>query len=213
MKLGKPDRPVVLGRLGHNSGVELPVDTTVSGALLPERGRRAVGEWASAAAISCSLVLAAGGGYVFYASIRPISIAEGYGAVFLDFPWIMVYLVLAAAWVVGPVILLVLGLVHLLRPARHRWWSAAGWLVAQAGDIAFGFLVMHGYRLLFSAAPLDLDRTPLGPSRWAPAGPYWLALVAAGGELAVGAVLIALVSPLSGKLPGGFRLPRDRMRR
>jgi hypothetical protein len=191
----------------------LPVDTTVSGALLPERGRREAGEWAIAAAISCSLVLAAGGGYVFYASIRPISIAEGYGAVLLDFPWIMAYLVLAAAWVAGPVILLVLGSVHLLRPARHRWWSAAGWLVALAGDIAFGFLVMHGYRLLFSAAPLDLDRTPLGPSRWAPAGPYWLALVAAGGELAVGAVLIALVSPLSGKLPGGFQLPRDRMRR
>ena len=193
--------------------MELPVDTTVSGALLPERGRWAAGEWAIAVAISCSLVLAAGGGYVFYASLRPISIAEGYGAVLFDFPWILAFLVLAAAWVAGPVILLVAGLVHLLRHARHRWWSAVGWLVAVAGDIAIGFLVMHGYRLLFSAAPLDLDGTPLGPSRWAPAGPYWLALVAAGGELAVGAVLIALVSPSPGKLPGGFRRRRDRMKR
>lgn len=138
--------------------MELPVDTTVSGALLPERGRWAAGEWAIAVAISCSLVLAAGGGYVFYASLRPISIAEGYGAVLFDFPWILAFLVLAAAWVAGPVILLVVGLVHLLRHARHRWWSAVGWLVAVAGDIAIGFLVMHGYRLLFSAAPLDLYR-------------------------------------------------------
>ena len=126
--------------------------------MLPERGRWAAGEWAIAVAISCSLVLAAGGGYVFYASLRPISIAEGYGAVLFDFPWILAFLVLAAAWVAGPVILLVAGLVHLLRHARHRWWSAVGWLVAVAGDIAIEFLVMHGYRLLFSAAPLDLYR-------------------------------------------------------
>jgi hypothetical protein len=193
--------------------VELPVDTTASGALLPERGRWAAGEWAIAVAISCSLVLAAGGGYVFYASLRPVSIAEGYGAVIFDLPWILAFWVLAAAWVAGPVIVLVVGLVHLLRHARHRWWSAAGWLVALAGNTGIGFLVMHGYRLLFSAAPLDLDGTPLGPSRWAPAGPYWLALVAAGSELAVGTVLIALVSPSPGKLPGGFRFLRDRTRR
>jgi hypothetical protein len=192
--------------------MELPADTTLSGALLPERGRRAASEWAIAVAISCSLVLAAGGGYVFYASIRPVSIPTDFFPI-ADLPWLTAFLLLAAAWVAGPVILLVLGLVHLLRHPRHRWWSAAGWLVALAGDIAIGFLVMHGYRLLFSAAPLDLDGTPLGPSRWAPAGPYWLALVASGGELAVGAVLIALASPLPGKLPGGFRLSRDRMRR
>jgi hypothetical protein len=191
--------------------VELPVDTTVSGALLPERGRRAAGEWAIAVAMICSLVLAAGGGYVFYASIRPVSIPAGLFPI-TDFPWVLAFLLLAAAWVAGPVILLVLGLVHLLRHACHRWRSAAGWLVALAGDIAIGFLVMHGYRLLFSAAPLDLDGTPLGPSRWAPAGPYWMALAAAG-ELAAGAVLIALTSRLPGKLPGGFRFSRDWMRR
>ena len=96
-----------------------------------------------------SLVLAAGGGYVFYASIRPVSIEEGYGSVLFDFPWILAYLVLAAVWMGGPVILLVLGLIHLLRHARHRWWSAACWLIMLAAGVAIGFLIMHGYRLLF----------------------------------------------------------------
>ncbi|HXT90731.1 MAG TPA: hypothetical protein VN714_15875 [Trebonia sp.] len=88
-----------------------PVETTVSSAL-PEQGRSAVGEWTIAVTIICSVVLAAGGGYVFYASIRPVSIAEGYGSVLFDFPWILAYLVLAAVWVGGPVILLVLGIPH-----------------------------------------------------------------------------------------------------
>ena len=193
--------------------MELPVETTVSGALPPERGRRAVGEWTIAVTIICSLVLAAGGGYVFYASIRPISIEEGYGSVLFDFPWILAYWVLAAAWVGGPVILLVLGLIHLLRQPRHRWWSAAGWLIMLAAGSAIGFLTMHEYGLLFSAYPTDIAGEPLGPSRWAPGRPYWLALVTAGGELAVGAVLIALVNASSGKLPARFRLTRGRTRR
>jgi hypothetical protein len=180
--------------LGHNNGMELPVDTTVSAALRPERGRRAAGEWAIAVTLICSLVLAAGGGYVFYASIRPVSIETGYGSVLFDWPWLLAFSILAATWVAGPVILLVLGLVQLLRQARHRWRSAAGWLVMLAADAALGFLILHGYRLLFSAGE------PLGPSRWAPAGPYWPALVAAGGELAVGAILIALASASARRL-------------
>jgi len=55
------------------------------------------------------------------------------------------------------------------------------------------------YRLLFSAYPADSAGEPLGPSRWAPGGPYWLALVAVAGELAVGAVLVALVNASPGK--------------
>jgi hypothetical protein len=62
---------------------------------------------------------------VFYASIRPVSIEEGYGSVLFDFPWILAYCVLAAAWVGGPVILLVLGLTHLLRHARSCEISSA----------------------------------------------------------------------------------------
>jgi hypothetical protein len=199
--------------MGHNNGMELPVETTVSRALPPERGRRAAGEWTIAVTIISSLVLAVGGGYVFYASIRPVSIAEGYGSILFDFPWILAYWVLAAAWVGGPVILLVLGLTHLLRHARHRWRSAACWLITLAAGVAIGFLIMHGYRLLFSAYPADSAGEPLGPSRWAPGGPYWPALVAAAGELAVGAVLVALVNASLGKLPAGFRLTRDRTRR
>lgn len=99
----------------------------------------------------------------------------------------------AAVWVGGPVILLVLGLIHLLRQARPRWWSAACWLIMLVVGGAIGFLIMHGHRLLLSAYPTDTAGEPLGPSRWAPSGPYWLALAAAAGELAVGAVLIALV--------------------
>jgi hypothetical protein len=193
--------------------MELPVDTAASGALPPERDRRTAGEWAIAVTMICSLVLAAGGGYVFYASIRPVSISTGYFAVVGDFPWLLAYLVLAATWVAGPAILLVLGLVHLLRQVRHRWWSAAGWIVALAANVPTGFLIMHGYRLLFSAYPTDSAGEPLGPSRWTPGGPYWLALAAAGGELAVGVILIALVNASPGKLPGGVRLSRDRARR
>jgi hypothetical protein len=174
--------------------MESPLETTVSRALPPERGRRSVAEWTIAVSISCSLVLAAGGGYVFYASMRPVSIAEGYGAVLLDFPWIMAGLVLVATWVGGPVILLVPGLIQLLRHARHRWRSAACWLIVLAADVATGFVILHGYRLLFFAYPTDIDGEPLGPSRWAPGGPYWLALLAAGGELALCAILIAAPS-------------------
>lgn len=180
--------------IGHNDRMELPAGVTALGASPPKLGRSAVGEAAVVAAATCSLVLAAGAGYVFCASIWPVSISTGYGAVFLDWPWVLAYLVLQAVWVAGPVILLVLGLVHLLRHARHRWRSAACWLVLLAAGAAVGFLVIHGYRLLFSAYPKAIAGEPLGPSRWAPGGPYWLALAAAAGELAVGAGLVALAS-------------------
>ncbi len=188
----------------HTNGMALPGETTVSDALPPQRGRGVIGDWTIAVTIACSLTLTAGALYVFYASIQPVSISEGYGAVLFDFPWMLAYLTLAAVWLGSPVILLVLGLVHLLRHARHRWWSAACWLILLAAGVGTGFLVMHGYRLLFLAYPTDTAGEPLGPSRWAPAGPYWLALAAAVGELAVGAVMIALVSAS----PGGRRLSR-----
>jgi hypothetical protein len=54
--------------------MELPGETTVPGALPSERTRSAVGEWTIAVTIICSMMLVARAGYVFYASIWPVSI-------------------------------------------------------------------------------------------------------------------------------------------
>lgn len=95
--------------------------------------------------------------------------------------------------------LLILGLVHLHQRARIKWWSAVAWVGTVAAGMAIGVLIMHDFGLLFTAYPKDLDGSPLGPSRFAPATPYWQALIATGGQLAVGAVMIALISALSRK--------------
>ncbi len=190
----------------------LPVDPVLPGALPSGRGHRMAGAWAVAVTMSYSLVLAAGGGYVFYASVRPVSFSVDFFPLF-DLPWVLMFLVLGVAWVAGPVILLVLGLIHVLRQPRYRWRSAAGWLLALAAATAIGFLILHDFHLLFTAYPRDEAGDPLGPSRWAPGGPYWQALVAAGGELAVGGILIALVSASLGALPRSLRLSRNRTRR
>jgi hypothetical protein len=149
----------------------------------------------------CALPPVAGGGYVFYASIRPVTIATGYGAVFLDVPWIAAYLFILAAWVLGPVLLLITGLIHLLAPARRNWRSAAAWVTAVAAALAIGYLISKDYTLLFTAAPLDMDGTPLTSSRWAPGTPYWQALFAAGGQLAISAVMIALIAAAGRRKP------------
>ena len=69
-----------------------------------------------------------------------------------------------------------------------------------------GRLILHDFDLLLTAFPRDLDGTPLGPSRFAPGAPYWQALIAACGELMVGALLIALMVALSRKT--AFKNPR-----
>jgi len=175
--------------------VEFPIDTTASGLVMPASGGSAVRKWTIALSVAYSLILAAGAGCVFYASIRPVSISTGYFS-FLD-GWSAAYLLLGAAWVVGPVILLILGLIGLSRHVRLTWWFAVGWLSAVAGGTAIGLRIMHGFGLLFTAYPYDGDGSPLGPSRWAPGTPYWQALVAMGGQLAVGAAMIALIAALS----------------
>jgi len=43
----------------------------------PEPGARAVEQWTAVVAIIYSLTLAAGAGYVFYASIRPVTRRDG----------------------------------------------------------------------------------------------------------------------------------------
>jgi hypothetical protein len=171
--------------------------------MAPEPGGRAVGQWTTAVAIIYSLILAAGAGYVFYASIRPVTIATGYFAELADYPWVLAFLVLLAVWVVGPVALLVLGVIELLHPPRLGWWFAVGWLIALTGSTAIGRVILHDFDLLLTAFPRDTDGTPLGPSRFAPGAPYWQALIAASGELAVGAIMIALIVASSRKaVPG-----------
>ena len=177
--------------------MESRVEATVSGEVMPGPGGAAVKEWTIAVAVAHALILAAGAGYVFYASIRPVTIATGYFANIADIPWEAAYLLLAAVWVVGPLFLLVLGLVDLRRRTGFRWWFACGWLIALAAGAAVGLVILHDYGLLFSAYTPDLDGTALTPSRFAPGGPYWPALIAAGGQLAVCAVMIALVAALS----------------
>ena len=67
--------------------------------------------WTGAVALAFvslySLTLAAGGGYIFYASIRPVSVPAGFGAPFTNFPWFAAALLILAAWVAGPVGLLI----------------------------------------------------------------------------------------------------------
>jgi hypothetical protein len=169
---------------------------TVPGPVTPKPGGRATRAWAIVAAVLYSLILAAGGGYVFFASIRPVSIPTGYFSEFTDFPWEAASSLLAAVWVAGPVMLLALG-VDLRLHARLTWRFAAGWLSALAAGTTIGLLIMHDFGLLSTSYPRDLDGSPLGPSRFDPGAPYWQALIAAGGELAVGAIMIAMVAALS----------------
>jgi hypothetical protein len=145
---------------------------------------------------------------VFYASIRPVSIPTEYFSVLADGPWEAAYLLLAAVLVVGPLVLLALGIDLRLR-ARLTWWFVAGWLSALAGGTAIGLLTMHDFGLLFTAYPRDLDGSPLGPSRFDPGAPYWQALIATGGELAVGTIMITLVATLSRKEAPSVLNPRQ----
>jgi hypothetical protein len=104
-------------------GVESAVDAAASRPLIPGPGGGAVKAWTIAASATYSLVLAAGGGYVFYASIRPVSIPKGYGDFFADGPWETGFLLLGAVLVLGPVMLLALGLDQRVH-ARLTWWFA-----------------------------------------------------------------------------------------
>jgi hypothetical protein len=173
--------------------VVLPSDSPVPARPAPQPDISRAGATAIAFAILYSLALAAGGGYVFYASIRPVSIDVSYGAPLVDLPWAAAAVLLAAAWAAGPVALLISGLLHLCRAARRKRQAAAAWLAALAAGTSTGYLILHGYRLLATASPKLPDGTPLGPSRWAPGSPYWPSLIAAAGQLAVGAAMIALI--------------------
>ena len=109
-------------------------------------------------------------------------------------------MLLGTVLVSGPLMLLALG-IDLRLYARLKWWFVVGWLSGLAGGTTIGLLVMHDFGLLFAAYPRDLDGSPLGPSRFDPGAPYWQALIAASGELAVGAIMIALTATLPAQTP------------
>lgn len=179
--------------------MELPLDAPAPTHLGPKSLGVVAEEWTIAVSVAYSLILATGGGYVFYASIRPVSIQTGYGAVFFDLPWAAAYLLLVIVWLPGWLMLLALGLRILHQTARLKGWLAIAWVGAVAAGMAIGVVILRDFDLLFTAYRRGLDGSPLGPSRFAPAGPYWPALIAAGGQLAVGAVMIALANALRGK--------------
>lgn len=170
--------------------LELPVDEPVSA----PSAKQADISWAGAVALAVvpvySLTLAAGGGTVFYASIRPVTISTGYFAVFGDVPWIAAdLLILAACWA-GPVALLIAGLIHF----RRKWRLAVAWVGVVAAGTAISYVIFHDYRLLFTAYPQDDSGSPLGPSRWVPGSPYWQALAATISQCAIGVVMTALIA-------------------
>jgi len=160
--------------------VELPVDTPAAAPSTPQPDIGWAGAFAIAIALLYTLTLAAGGGYVFYASIRPASVDAAFGAPFIDLP----YALLGIAWAVGPVALLITGLPRLHQIAPDNWRPAAAWVGAVAAGTAIGYLIVHGYGLLVSA------------SRNAPGGSaYWQVLIATAGQLAIGVAMIALLIP------------------
>jgi len=184
----------VIALFGHRTGRVRCQDSPVDAPVSAPSARQADIGWAGAAALTFallySLTLAAGGGYVFYASTHPVSLATGYFAMFPDFPWFAAdLLILAACWA-GPVALLIAGLIHF----RRKWRLAVAWVGAVAAGTVISYVIFHDYRLLFTACPCDDSGSPLGPSRWAPGAPYWQAFAATIGQLAVGVVMTALIA-------------------
>ena len=169
--------------------MKLPADSLETARSAPQPDIGWVAAVALAFALLYTLTLAAGEGYVFYASIRPVTIAQGNGAFFLDIPWIAASLLMFAAWLLAPVPLLILGLIHLLRTARRKWWLSVAWVCTLAAGTALGYVIHNDYLLLFTA-----DTCDCGPSRWAPGAPYWQAAVVTLGQLAVGFVMTALIT-------------------
>jgi hypothetical protein len=148
-----------------------------------------------------SLMLAACGGFVFYTSIRPVSIPEG----ILDWPWVMALTVVAVIWLVLPMPLLVLGLVSLHRSRRLRWRPAAAWTIAVVVAVAIGYANLLGFGHWFGLNAHDIGwaSPPCFPSGSPPSCESsvirldWQPLIVAGGQLAAGGVMIALIAALT----------------
>ena len=179
--------------------MEFPADEPVSASPAPQPDIGWTGAVALALVLMNSLTLAAGGGYVFYASIRPVSIPMGFGTPLINLPWVAAALLILGAWLLGPAALLITGVIHLLRTARRR--AAVAWAGTLAAGTAIGYVIWHGYRLLLTAYPKDFDGSALGPSRWAPGAPYWPALIATVGQCAAGVIMTALITAPARRQP------------
>jgi hypothetical protein len=164
-----------------------------SGRVTHEPAGREVAASATGLAILYTLALAAAAVCVFYASVHPVTIAAGFLAYFDNLPWRLALLLLTATWALCPLPLLALGLVHLHLRARLGWWPAAAWLGLLAAATGTGYLILGYFGLLFTSYPMD-GGEPSGPSQFDPGGPFWPALLAAAGELAVCALMIALLA-------------------
>ena len=145
-----------------------------------------------------SMTLAACGGFVFCTSIRPVSIAEGV----FDWPWVAALTVVAVTWLVLPMPLLILGLVSLYQGRRLRWRLAVTWIIAVAVAVAIGYANIRDFGHWFSLNAHDIEWAPppcplsgAPPSCTSSASqPDWPPLLTAAGELAAGAVMIALIA-------------------
>ena len=145
-----------------------------------------------------SLTLAACGGFVFCTSIRPVSIAGG----IFDWPWVAAFTVVAITWLVLPVPLLILGLVSLYQGRRLRWRLAVAWTIAVAVAVAIGYANVRDFGHWFSLNAHDIEWAPPpcspsgSPLSCTPSASQldWPSLMAAAGELAAGAVMIALIA-------------------
>jgi hypothetical protein len=145
-----------------------------------------------------SLTLAACGGFVFCTSIRPVSIAEG----IFDWPWVAAFTVVAVAWLVLPAPLLILGLMSLYQGRRLSWRLTVTWIIAVAVAVAIGYANVRDFGHWFSLNAHDIGWAPppcslSGSSPSCPSSasqPDWPPLIAAVGELAAGAVMIALIA-------------------
>jgi hypothetical protein len=182
--------------------MNLPADSPVTASSAPEPDIGWAGTVTLAFVLLYTLTLAAGGGYVFYASIRPVTLATGLGAGF-ELPWILAYFALLAAWLVGAATLLVIGLIHLLPASRRKWWLVMAWVGTLAAGTAIGYVIHHDYLLLFRSYPVCTDGSgdACGSSRWAPGAPYWQAVVATLGQLAVGVVMTAVITAPARRKP------------
>jgi hypothetical protein len=110
-----------------------------------------------------SLVLAAGGGYLFCASVRAVPGPGGY----FDFGWTAAIVVLAVVWLIAFAVLLVLGLAHMRRSARVGPWLLSAWVIVVAGSTAIGWWNIRYFGLWLSAyrngIPFGLSRPDWHP--------------------------------------------------
>ena len=129
-----------------------------------------------------SLLLAAGGGYVFCASVGAVPAPGGY----FDFSWTAAIVALAVVWLIAFAVLLVLGLVHTRNRTRRGPWLMVAWVIAVAASTAIGWWNIRYFALWVSANNNGIWQTTSRPD--------WHPLIAAAAQSATGAAMIALIA-------------------